>query len=266
MSGSDPTGLAVVKLGGNLLKDATYRADIARQVVALSAAGLRMLVVHGGGSAISARLNQAGIVPRFIQGMRVTDEASMAIVEEVLEDINRRMLAAIEAAGGVAAGLIGSQGLLISTPMRIDGEDLGRVGEVERLDNSLLLEPLAAGRIVVIAPTGNDSVNGLSYNINADVAACALASGIAADHLLLLADVDGVLDAQQRPLSRLTRTRAEQLIAEGTIRRGMVPKVRQALQAVDRGVGTVHILNGQRPDALYNQLLGGTEAGTRITA
>lgn len=260
------TPLAVIKLGGNLLEQPKSRGRIAEQMVRLKRQGWRIAVVHGGGGEISARLEQAGIAPKFVQGMRVTSAKAMDIVASVLAELNHTLVGAIQAADGQACGLHGGDGLLLTRPMRIGGEDLGRVGEVAQVQTDQILAPLLEEQIVVIAPTGADADSALPHNINADVAACALAQSLSADHLLLLSDVEGVLDAQKQLVSQLTRRQAEALIADGTINAGMVPKVRQALEAVGSGVGAVHILSGKRSNALYSQLQGDKRVGTRISA
>jgi acetylglutamate kinase len=242
----------------------------ARDVVLLKQVGVNPIVVHGGGPQIGQMLERLKIKSSFIDGLRVTDRETVEIVEMVLAgSINKQIVGSITAAGGVAIGLSGKDGGLITarklrrTKVDPDSQiekvvDLGFVGEPERI-NTAVLETLARSHIIpVIAPVGVGS-GGESYNINADTVAGAVAAAVRATRLLLLTDVPGVLDKEKELLSELSVERVRALIADGTISGGMIPKVETCLDAVEGGVEGAVILDGRVANAILLELF--TEAG-----
>ncbi len=256
----------LVKYGGHAMGagHASAGDPFAADVVLLQQVGIKPIVVHGGGPQIGQMLERLGIRSRFVDGLRVTDRATMEIVEMVLSGtINKQLVAAINAAGGCAIGLSGKDGELIrARKLRRDGDDLGFVGEPERVDGRVLATFRASDLIPVIAPVGVGA-DGATYNINADTVAGAVAAAVNAKRFLLLTDVAGVLDADRRLIPELTAAEARRLVADGTISGGMIPKVETCLEAVEGGVEAAVILDGRVPHAILLELF--TEgAGTLI--
>ena len=261
----------VIKYGGNAMVDAPLRESFARNVVLLKHVGVAPVVVHGGGPQIGELLEQLGKESRFVQGMRVTDAQTMDIVEMVLGgQVNKAIVAQINKVGGRAVGLTGKDGgLLRARPMRLTGKDagvdLGQVGEVESIDPTLV-HLLAGGDFIpVIAPIGVDA-DGLAFNINADLAACKIATVLGAEKLLLLTNTPGVLDGEGELLTALYAGDVKTLIEAGTIAGGMLPKVRCALDALDTNVATATILDGRVANAVLLELFTDAGIGTQIRA
>jgi acetylglutamate kinase len=267
----------VVKYGGHAMGSAALAEGFARDVVLLKQVGINPVVVHGGGPQIKAMLDRLKIKSDFVEGLRVTDSATVEIVEMVLAgSINKQIVAAIHAAGGHAVGLSGKDAQLIEaaklTRTRRDPGsnieqvlDLGFVGQPVRIRTEVL-EVFARTEIVpVIAPIGLGT-DGHTYNINADTAAGAIAAALHARKLVLLTDVPGVLDAEGRLISELPAGRARALIADGTIKGGMIPKLETALAALEGGVGAVHILDGRLTHVLLLETFTEAGVGTQITA
>ena len=265
----------VIKFGGHAMGDENLFTLFARDVVLLRQVGIRPIVVHGGGPQIGQMLNRLKIKSEFIAGLRVTDEATVEIVEMVLVgSINKQIVAAINQAGGFAVGLSGKDGQLIRarklrrTYKDPDSHietvlDLGLVGEPTEV-NTHVLDALHQSDIIpVIAPTGVGP-SGETYNINADTVAGAVGGATAATRLLFLTDVPGVLDKQGNLIPDITVTQAKELIADGTISGGMIPKVETCLDAVARGVEAAVILDGRVPHALLLELFTPHGAGTLI--
>jgi len=261
----------LVKYGGHAMGsgDDTFARDIAF----LKQVGINPIVVHGGGPQIGQMLERLGIKARFIDGLRVTDRETMEVVEMVLAGtVNKQLVAAINAAGGCAVGLTGKDGGLIRarklqrSRMEAGVEvelDLGFVGEPERVDDRVLASFRQSDIIPVIAPIGVGA-GGETYNINADTVAGAVAAAVGACRFLLLTDVPGVLDADQRLIQELTAGEARRLIADGTISGGMIPKVETCLAAVDGGVEAAVIVDGRVLHAILLELLTEGGAGTLI--
>jgi len=266
----------VVKYGGHAMGDATMGDSFARDVVLLKQVGVNPIVVHGGGPQIAQMLRRLGIESTIVDGLRVTDAATMEVVEMVLAGtINKQIVSAINAEGGCAIGLCGKDGGLIRAKKmvltRVEAGtrteiDLGFVGEPQQVAAHVLDTFKQSDIIPVIAPIGVGS-QGETYNINADTVAGAVAAAVEATRLLLLTDVAGVLDADQRLISEITSSSARRLIADGVISGGMIPKVETCLQAVDRGVEAAVILDGRVPHAILLELFTDTSgAGTLIRA
>ena len=265
----------VVKYGGHAMGDAEGDDSFARDVVLLKQVGIHPIVVHGGGPQIAQMLKRLGIETRFIDGLRVTDRATMEVVEMVLAGtINKQLVSAINAEGGCAIGLSGKDGTLIEAKklvrIRVEGGvkteiDLGFVGEPQRIAAGVLDTFMQSDIIPVIAPIGVGP-QGETYNINADTVAGAVAAAVKATRLLLLTDVSGVLDANKRLIAELTAGTARRLIGEGVINGGMIPKIETCLAAVDGGVEAAVIVDGRVPHAILLELFTEGGVGTLIHA
>ncbi|MFT6072030.1 MAG: acetylglutamate kinase [Alphaproteobacteria bacterium] len=265
----------VIKYGGHAMGDAKRSAEFAQDVVLLKQCGIDPVVVHGGGPQIAEMLKRLDIPSQFINGLRVTDEATMKIVQMVLAgSINKDIVSAIGAQGGYAVGLCGKDAQLITVkPLKVyvtDPEtkqekliDLGFVGEPETVNTTLLDTFNGSDIVPIIAPVGADA-QGRPYNINADTAAGAIAGGLKAKRLLLLTDVAGVKDAEGQLIEKLTVSEAQALIASGVASGGMIPKLETCIKAVQEGVSGVVILDGRVPHAVLLELFTNHGAGTLV--
>ena len=266
----------VVKYGGHAMGQGVP-TEFAQDVVLMKQTGMNPVVVHGGGPQIGAMLKRLNIASSFVDGLRVTDAPTMEVVEMVLSGtINKQIVAGINAAGGRAVGVSGKDGNMVlakkamktKTDPKTGGRvpvDLGFVGEPERVDAEVLRMILNSDLIPVVAPIGVGH-KGETYNINADTVAGAVAGAIAAERLVLLTDVEGVLDREGKVISHLTVAQARALIADGTIHGGMIPKVETAIDAVEQGVNAAVILDGRIPHVLLLELFTEHGAGTLIKA
>jgi acetylglutamate kinase len=267
----------VVKYGGNAMADGGAADDFAQDIVLMKQTGIDPVVVHGGGPQIGAMLKKLQIPSSFIDGLRVTDQAAVDVVEMVLAgSINKQIVSGINAAGGRAVGLSGKDGNLIAArklerskinPQTLKPEpvDFGFVGEPDRINPEVLHKIIKSDLIPVIAPIGSGP-KGETYNINADTVAGAVAGSMNAERLILLTDVEGVLDREHKLIPRLTLEEARALIADGTISGGMIPKIETAIEAVEGGVKAAVILDGRIPHVLLLELFTEHGAGTLITA
>ncbi len=262
----------VIKYGGNAMTDPALQADFAEDVVLLKLVGMNPVVVHGGGPQIEAALNRLGKKGEFIQGMRVTDEETMEVVEWVLAgQVQQDIVGLINQAGGKAVGLTGRDGGLIRAQKlkMVDSKDpakehdVGFVGEIVSIDPSVVKALQDDAFIPVISPIGFGE-NNESYNINADVVASKLAIVLKAEKLMLLTNTPGVFDKAGNLLTDLTARRIEELFADGTISGGMLPKIAGALEAAKSGVNSVHIIDGRVPHALLLEILTEQAFGTMI--
>jgi len=260
----------VIKFGGNAMVDEALKSSFARDIVLLKQVGVNPVIVHGGGPQIGKLLEQIGKKSRFIEGMRVTDNETMDVVEMVLGgQVNKQIVSLINQHGGRAVGLTGKDGGLITArKLKIDGadlaeNDLGQVGEVESIDPSVVAMLDADHFIPVIAPIGVGA-DGASYNINADLVAGELAAVLGAEKLLLLTNTPGVLDPNGNLLTGLGASQTEELIQQGVIHGGMLPKVRCALNAVRAGVSTCQIIDGRVKHSVLLELLTDSGVGTLI--
>jgi acetylglutamate kinase len=252
----------VIKLGGAAAA-AVDLDTVLQDVVLLRFVGMRPVLVHGGGPEITAWQERMGMTPRFVDGLRVTDAATMEVVKMVLTGkVGPDLVARIHRLGGNAIGLSGEDGptLLVRPAKNGRGEDLGMVGEVDHVNIEPVVSILDQGRIPVVASIGL-GYDGEAYNVNADAVAAELAVALDATKLILLTDVDGVHDRDGALLSELNDDRAEQLIAAGVIAGGMIPKVRAALRALE-GAEAAHIIDGRVPHALLLELLTAEGVGT----
>jgi acetylglutamate kinase len=256
----------VIKYGGAAQKDAELRTSFAVDVVLLKHIGVRPVIVHGGGPQIGATLERLGKQSSFVDGLRVTDDETMEVVEMVLGGkVNHEIVELVQRGGGRAIGLTGSDGGMIRVKRRMkDGRDIGRVGEVVAVDASAITAVADAGFVPVIAPIGVGD-DGLTYNVNADEAAGAIAQALHAEKLMLLTDVPGVLDAEGRLIPELSRARAEQLVAEGVIKGGMIPKIACCTAAVNGGVARAHVVDGRVLHAVLLEIFTDGGVGTLIT-
>ena len=266
----------VVKYGGHAMGDKNAQEDFAEDIVLLEQAGVKPIVVHGGGPQIGRMLEKLGIKSEFQAGLRVTDKATVEIVEMVLAgSINKQIVSWISAEGGKAIGLCGKDGNMVTarkvTRTITDPDsniekivDLGFVGEPEKVDRSVIDAVLKAELIPIIAPVAMGE-DGQTYNVNADTFAGAIAGATKAKRLLLLTDVPGVLDKDKKLIEQLTVDECRRLIADGTVTGGMIPKIETCIYAIERGVEGVVIMDGKVPHAVLLELLTNHGAGTLIT-
>lgn len=256
----------VIKYGGSAMSDAELRASFAVDVVLLEAIGLRPVIVHGGGPQIGETLERLGKESRFVDGLRVTDDETMEVVEMVLGGkVNREIVALIQRGGGRAIGLTGSDGDMIRVTRRLtDDRDLGRVGRVEVVHPESIQAVLEADFVPVIAPIGVDA-DGVTHNVNADEAAGAIARALRAEKLILLTDVEGVKDAEGRLIPQLGVAEARKHIDEGTIREGMIPKVQCCVSALEGGVARTHVIDGRVLHAVLLEIFTDGGVGTLLT-
>ena len=263
----------VVKFGGNAMTDEALQASFARDVVLMKLVGMNPIVVHGGGPQIGDLLERLKIESHFVDGMRVTNEATMDVVQMVLGGlINKDIVGLINAHGGRAIGLTGKDADLVrARPMKLkakaDGSapvDLGHVGDVAHIDRAVIDLLVGSEYIPVIAPIGIGE-DGASYNINADVVAGRLAEAVDAEKLILLTNTPGLLDAEGKVLTGLTAKKVNDLIDDGTIHGGMRPKSTHALEAVRHGVRSAHIIDGRVEHAVLLEIFTDTGIGTLIT-
>ncbi|HFE38061.1 MAG TPA: acetylglutamate kinase [Gammaproteobacteria bacterium] len=265
----------VIKYGGNAMVDEVLKESFARDIVLLKQIGINPVVVHGGGPQIGNLLKKIGKQSEFIEGMRVTDRETMDVVEMVLGGlVNKQIVNAINQQGGRAVGLTGKDGELIhakklninrNAPELNASEiiDLGHVGEVDNINTAVVDMVVRDNFIPVIAPIGVDNA-GASYNINADLVAGKLAATLGAEKLILLTNIQGLLDKQDKLLTGLTANHVDELIADGTVYGGMLPKIDSALTAVQGGVKSSHIIDGRIAHAVLLEILTDEGIGTLI--
>ncbi|MGQ9507849.1 MAG: acetylglutamate kinase [Thermodesulfobacteriota bacterium] len=266
----------VIKYGGSTMEEERLRRNFALDVVLLKYIGLNPVVVHGGGPQIGEMLTKIGKKSQFIEGMRVTDEETMSIVEMVLVGkVNKEIVSLINQQGGKAVGLSGKDGgLLVARKMSLmksseegmapEVIDIGMVGEVKAVRPDVIQALEKEGFIPVIAPIGVGE-NGETYNINADLVAGKVASALKAEKLILLTDVEGVLDQEGKLISTLSPSNAQEMIERKIISSGMIPKVRCCLDALEEGVSKTHIINGTIDHAILLEIFTDVGIGTQIT-
>ncbi|MCS6996011.1 MAG: acetylglutamate kinase [Casimicrobiaceae bacterium] len=263
----------VIKYGGNAMTDPALKKSFAFDVVMLKLVGMNPVVVHGGGPQINELLDKTGKKGSFVQGMRVTDDETLYVVEAVLGELNQEIVGLINLAGGKAVGLNGQDaGFIRARKMLVESEtekgkyiDIGFVGEIESIDPRLIHHLDAADFIPVVAPIGVGA-DGQAYNINADLVASELAQTLKAEKLILMTNTPGVLDKNGRLITGLSYAEIETLFADGTISGGMKPKIQGALDAVRNGVASSHIIDGRVEHALLLEILTSEGVGTMIRA
>ena len=262
----------VIKFGGNAMTDGELQESFARDVVLMKLVGMNPIVVHGGGPQIGELLERLNIESEFVDGMRVTDEHTMNVVEMVLgASVNKEIVGSIHRNGGRAIGITGKDGQLIQA-RKLAGDwnregvkDIGQVGEVASIDTDILTMLIGSDYIPVIAPVAG-STDGKTYNINADLVAGKLAEVLQAEKLMLLTNVAGLLDAEGNIVTGLNTHQVEELIAQGVIHGGMLPKIQCALEAVQGGVSSAHIIDGRVGHAALLEIFSDEGIGTQISS
>lgn len=258
----------VVKYGGAAMKDSTLKDQVIRDVVFMACVGMRPVVVHGGGPEINTWLDKLGIEPQFKNGLRVTDAATMDVVEMVLVGrVNKELVSLINQAGGSAVGLCGKDGNLIKARPS-DQEGIGFVGEVSSVDTRILESLVSTGHIPVVSSVAADST-GQAYNINADTVAGEIAAALGAEKLLLLTDTRGILRDYKDPATLIPKVdiqEARKLIETGVVSGGMIPKVNCCVRSLAQGVRAAHIVDGRVPHALLLETFTDSGIGTMIVA
>jgi acetylglutamate kinase len=254
----------VVKYGGAAMEEEDLKKEFARDIVLLKYVGIDPVIVHGGGPEIGRMLEDLKIPTKFVDGLRVTDEKTLEVVEMVLSGhVNKEIVKNINDAGGKAIGLSGKDGRLLMAK-KIAGKDIGLVGEIVHVNVDIIRDIHKHGYIPVIAPVA-DGVDGHSYNINADTAAGSIAKALSAEKLILLTDVKGVLDKNGGLLSTLKKAEVETLLQNKTVSGGMIPKVECCIDAVKGGVAGTHIIDGKIPHAILLEIFTDSGIGTQIT-
>jgi acetylglutamate kinase len=251
----------VVKIGGAALEDEMLRRRFCEDVILLDWVGIHVVVVHGGGTQITQMLDRVGIAAKFVDGIRVTDDATLRVVEMVLAgSLNQELVRLVNHLGGDAVGLSGADGGLARAA--ITNPALGRVGEVTHVDRTVI-DRLLADFVPIIAPVAAGDDGG-ALNVNADVFAARLAQALGAEKLVLLTDIAGVLDADKRLIPTLTPNTARELVGRGVITGGMIPKVDNAVAALAAGVRKVHIIDGRLEHALLLEIFTKDGVGTQL--
>ncbi len=255
--------VVVVKFGGNAMGDDSAMAEFARDIVLMRQVGVNPVVVHGGGPMINEMLDKLGIKSHFVRGKRVTDKATVQVVEMILSGlVNKRIVQAIMDAGGRAVGISGKDDDLMVC--EADDPELGYVGRPIEMNVQVLRDLYKAGIIPVVAPVATGMADNETFNVNGDTAAGAIAGALQADRLLLLTDVAGVKNAAGEVMTQITPDEARQMIADGVIAGGMIPKTETALAALDEGVRAVTILDGRTPNACLLELFTDIGTGSQI--
>jgi acetylglutamate kinase len=256
----------VIKYGGSILGDEKIRAGVLEDIVFLSYMGLCPILVHGGGPNISERMKAEGMKTDFVDGMRVTDEKTLAIVEEELNKLNKMLVSELQELGARAVGFRAEKQSIISARKKQEARDLGFVGEVESIDAQPLLAEMKDYAVCVVCPIGRGK-DGKLYNINADDVASGAAVSLSAEKLVILTNVRGIMRSPDDPgslISTLTVDEARGLIDEGAVQEGMVPKVKSAIMALERGVKKTHIIDARIPHALLLEIFTKEGIGTEI--
>ncbi len=259
--------IIVVKYGGSAMLDEELKQQVIEDVTLLKLVGFKPIIVHGGGKDISAWVKKSGMEPRFVNGLRVTDEPTMEIAEMVLNRVNKSLVQKVEKLGVLAAGISGKDGGLLKVDKKLSGgEDIGFVGEVKEVNPKILFDLLEKDFLPIVCPIGYDD-NYDTYNINADDAACAIAKAVNAEKLAFLTDIEGVYkDPADRStlISELSVSEAHELMADGVIGGGMLPKLNNCIDAIEEGVSRVHILDGRIPHCLLLEIFTNKGIGTAI--
>jgi acetylglutamate kinase len=258
--------IIVIKYGGSILGEEKIRKGVLEDIVFLSFMGLRPVLVHGGGPNISDRMRQSGKKTEFVDGMRVTDEETLAVVEEELQRLNDVIVGEMNSLGAKAVGLNGKNRDIIQALKKKAKVDLGLVGQIAGINTAPIIEELKKDRVAVILPMGS-SKDKLAYNVNADEAAAHIAASLEAEKLVLLTNVKGILRNPDDPhsfLSTLTEKEAKGLINSNVIGQGMIPKVKACFEALDKGVKKAHIIDARTPHGLLLEIFTDKGIGTEI--
>jgi len=257
--------VVVIKYGGSILGEEKIRKGVLEDIVFLNFMGLRSVLVHGGGPNISDRLRQSGVKTEFVNGMRVTDEATLKVVEEELQELNDLIVKEINELGAKASGLNGKNNIIIAEKKKAD-TDLGLVGHIISINTEEIMNEFKKDKIAVILPMGKGK-DKLVYNVNADEAASNIAAALDAEKLVLLTNVKGIMrnpDDQHSFLSTLTEEEAKSLIEDNIIQQGMIPKVSACFDALDKGVRKAHVIDARIPHALLLEIFTDQGIGTEI--
>ena len=259
--------IIVVKYGGSAMVDEELKKKVIEDVVLLKLVGFKPIIVHGGGKEISKWVDKVGMETHFVNGLRVTDVPTMEIAEMVLNRVNKSLVSLVQNLGVEACGISGKDGEILKVTKKLsNGEDIGFVGEVKEVNPKLILDLIENDFLPVICPVGTDE-NGNSYNINADDAACAIAKAVKAEKLAFLTDIEGVYRDKDDPgtlISELDLEEAHELIKDGYIGGGMLPKLNNCIDAVENGVSRVHIMDGRIPHCLLLEIFTNNGIGTAI--
>ena len=259
--------IIVVKYGGSAMVDEELKKKVIEDVVLLKLVGFKPIIVHGGGKEISKWVDKVGMETHFVNGLRVTDVPTMEIAEMVLNRVNKSLVSLVQNLGVEACGISGKDGEILKVTKKLsNGEDIGFVGEVKEVNPKLILDLIENDFLPVICPVGTDE-NGNSYNVNADDAACAIAKAVKAEKLAFLTDIEGVYRDKDDPgtlISELDLEEAHELIKDGYIGGGMLPKLNNCIDAVENGVSRVHIMDGRIPHCLLLEIFTNNGIGTAI--
>ena len=259
--------IIVIKYGGSAMLDEELKKKVIEEVVLLKLVGFKPIIVHGGGKEISRWVEKVGMEPRFIKGLRVTDEDTMELVEMVLGKVNKELVTLVQSLGVKAVGVSGKDGgMLRVSKKQVEGGDIGYVGRIEEVNPKVLYDLLEKDFLPIVFPVGLDE-HFHTYNINADDAACAIAKSVNAEKLAFLTDIDGVYKDPDDPktlIPELYVNEAEQLIEDGYIGGGMLPKLNNCIDAIRCGVSRVHILDGRIPHSMLLEIFTDKGAGTAI--
>ena len=259
--------IIVVKYGVSAMIDEALKAQVIQDVTLLKLVGFKPIIVHGGGKEISRWAEKAGMEPEFVNGLRVTDEATMELAEMVLGKVNKGLVQLVESLGVRAIGISGKDGKLLSVNKKYPGgADIGFVGEIKDVNATVLYDLLEKDFLPIVCPVGLDD-NYNTYNINADDAACAIARAMRAEKLAFLTDIEGVYKDPKDPetlISELTASEARRLMQDGYVGGGMLPKLHNCIEAIEHGVSRVHILDGRIPHCLLLEIFTNKGIGTAI--
>ena len=259
--------IIVVKYGGSAMVDEELKRQVIQDVVLLKLVGFKPIIVHGGGKEISKWVGKVGMEAEFVNGLRVTDEATMEIAEMVLNKVNKSLVQLVNELGVKAVGISGKDGMMLKCDKKYsDGADIGFVGDIREVNPQLIYDLLEKDFLPIICPVGYDD-NYLSYNINADDAACAIATAVQAEKLAFLTDVEGLyrdFEDKESLISRMTASEAQEFVNSGALGGGMLPKLQNCIEAIDQGVSRVHILDGRIPHCLLLEVFTNKGIGTAI--
>ncbi len=259
--------IIVVKYGGSAMLDEGLKKSVIQDVTLLKLVGFKPIIVHGGGKEISTWVGKVGMEPQFVNGLRVTDEPTMEIAEMVLNKVNKSLVQMVQELGVLSVGISGKDGGLLSVKKKLsEGKDIGYVGEIEGVNPKILYDLLEKDFLPIVCPIGLDK-DYQTYNINADDAACAIAKAVNAEKLAFLTDIEGVYKDPQDPktlISELSVSAAKDLIGDGYIGGGMLPKLNNCIEAIEEGVSRVHILDGRIAHCLLLEIFTNQGIGTAI--
>lgn len=259
--------IIVVKYGGSAMVDEDLKRHVIQDVVLLKLVGFKPIIVHGGGKEISQWVNKVGMEPRFVSGLRVTDEPTMEIAEMVLNRVNKSLVQLVNELGVKAVGISGKDGMMLKCDRKYaNGEDIGFVGDIKEVNPKVIYDLLEKDFLPIICPIGFDD-NYLSYNINADDAACAIARAVKAEKLAFLTDVEGLyrdFENKESLISEMEVGEAQDFVNSGALGGGMLPKLQNCVDAIKDGVSRVHILDGRIPHCLLLEIFTNKGIGTAI--